>query len=194
MNFCPNCGTVAVPDAKYCANCGSSLTFETDPKSTDAKDGKILIRAADRRCRVGAFADVLKTGDESALQSAQTDAWLDPESEEAEHAGEAFSSSRRPGPSDWVPTDCAWAVHVPPEGPASAPGGSLAHKFEAVGTVSGHTFADLRNWLGAPHMEVAHGAGRMRTWTSGGFFSTMSVAVVFDRYDVCIGIGSQVSF
>lgn len=103
----------------------------------------------------------------------------------------SFSADRPPASGSKVPSDCVWA-YSPYPGPvprAAMSASTLRKKFQALGNLRGRTMAEIVTVAGqfAASVEAPDGTSK-RTWQRRGFLGLWQATLKFDKYDVCVGV------
>jgi hypothetical protein len=107
-----------------------------------------------------------------------------------------FSADEPPASGSKVPTDCVWASSPYP-GPvprAATLVSKMSKRFQALGNLRGRTLAEIVAVVGplAASVEAPDGTSK-RTWQQGGFLGIWRVQLKFDRYDVCMGVVTELA-
>lgn len=120
------------------------------------------------------------------LASYEQDVWVEEDSELANAVKSPFDPTAIPSPTDWVPVDCAWAIHPYPGRPDRV-SGRVQDRLVALGQLVGRPYEEIVAFVGPPSMRV----GRSATWQDQGFLSMYMLSLGFDRYDICIGVEAE---
>lgn len=189
MRYCAKCGSELGVAAKFCSTCGSPVDDSSSGPEEDHA-GKVFVCAADRRCHPGRMEKVADLPPDEFVHYVG-DEWLDQDAPEAAAAGSAFDPLKPPAPNDWVPVDCVWA-YAPHPGRARPTSGKLQQKLASIGALRGRTYSELRQHLGPPQ-QVINGENSIYMWQTTGFMSMYHIALLFDKYDICMGVQNEMT-
>jgi len=189
MNYCPGCGHRLFADALFCADCGGSLAPSASPIS-DVHLGQVRLTTHDRRVHPGALAAALR--DPTLAEEWDQDLWVAEDSLEARRARRPFKPTSPPGPADWVPADCAWALIRYPGRLRAMPQGKLENRLRQMGSLAGRPRAEIVRVVGPPNSSAGSAdGGQVESWHRIGLLSSYSITLGFDRYGVCKGVISE---
>ena len=192
--LCVACAEEIKAEARLCKHCN---TAQDDPRwSSDIRaegDDTVLLAPSEQRVPQGSMS--AEEWDERTSISVEKD------SEELKASATPFDPSIRPQPDDLVPADCIWAVYPwPGPLPSNLMPGTFSTPnpqkfFTSLGNVRGWTYAEFETCAGVPFttMPSADG-GRTLVWSHGSLFGAWSASFYFDRYGICLGIGSETNF
>jgi len=183
VKFCSGCGASIISGARFCTQCGVSI----ERSAAVVPEGKVRVPGAQRRVHPGQLAYLMSNPE--ALAEWDEDIFVDPESEEARLASMPFDASRPPGPNDWVPVDCVWAIAEYPGRPGLIAGGKLADRFANLGTLQGRPLSEIVSYVGEPNVRT----GDTASWHQSSFFSNYVIVLQFDEYGVCMGVTGEAS-
>ena len=111
------------------------------------------------------------------------------DSEMSKNANAPFDSQVIPSNESLVPADCAWAIMQHP-GPMRQRkwNESLETRFHLVAKYSGRRLSEITEYLGSPLAVAEENGIKSIVWGSSGLSKIWQVNLIFDSYDVCIGL------
>ena len=188
--FCTNCGTIFQVGANFCGNCGVAVRAALPSIEVLAIDPNMIsLQPSERRVLVGAFHG-------RAYSELAKPFPVHKDSVEAQASKVPFDATVAPDEEDLVPGDCVWAFDLPPEDFRGNPTyGSIDKRFAALGILRGRTFAEIVSYVGGPKASVPTAdGGRSAVWGRQGLFAGIwQIGLGFDKYDVCVGVTSEVN-
>lgn len=73
---------------------------------------------------------------------------------------------------------------------AKLPGKGLSQRFVELGQLTGKSFKEITDQVGAPNSVSALGDGKtVKQWIASGYH----IALIFDQNDICLGVSSETS-
>ncbi|MBU4189110.1 MAG: zinc ribbon domain-containing protein [Actinobacteria bacterium] len=182
MSYCTACGAKIAESAKFCASCGTAVGAKDEEP---IPEGYVLVPPEKLRVKPGLLSMISEL---DVLLLTTQNVPLHEDSREYAATKVPFRADRPHGPEDLVPLDCVWARTTHPGRMPSIDAFTLRGKFSQMGQLAARTRIEIVSVVGAPTVT----AGNMATWTN--TFGSYSITLLFDDYNVCAGVGSELSF
>jgi len=168
--LCIECSAKLADAMNFCPDCGAK----------QASEQTVTISVSEARVQYGS-----RSPDELPPEFFEVGI----SSEMYKNANAPFDSEAIPSDESLVPANCAWAVMKHP-GPMRERkwNENLETRFHLVAKYSGRRLSEITQYLGKP-LAVAEDNGiKSVVWGSSGLSNIWQANLIFDRYDICIGL------